>query len=168
MNHWLPAHFHFLYPHWLWLLLALPIVIALAFWRQRSTRFARLADAALLPYLLVGKAGSRVAPACLSALIWLLASLALAGPTWREIATPLLAQQPAQVLALSLAQTMYANDASPSRMDVARFKASDLLTANAAGKNGLVGFAGEAFAVLSEDVGHCVGDLGPRLTLADR
>lgn len=144
---WLPVHFHFLQPDWLRLWFAVPVVMLLVYLSQNTGSLAQLADSALLPHVTRGRAHRRWLPAALIGLMTGLASLALAGPSWRQLPTPLMQQQPAQVLALSLSQSMYDQDLPPSRMERARFKASDLLKANAAGQNGLVGFAGDAFVV---------------------
>lgn len=144
---WLPANFHFLHPDWLRLLLAVPVVALLVCFGQRTRSLAQLADTALLPHLTSGRRQHRWLPASLAGLVVALASVALAGPSWHEQPTPLMQQQPAQVLALSLSRSMYANDLPPNRMERARFKVSDLLRANAAGQNGLIGFAGAAFVV---------------------
>jgi Ca-activated chloride channel family protein len=144
----LPAHFHFLHPLWLWALIVLPLVLLLVWWQQRrQLAFRQLVDDALLPHLLEGKKGGTLGQLLLAGLIWLLACLALAGPSWKQYPTPLLESQSAQVIALSLSKTMYANDVAPDRLTRARFKVHDLLNANAAGMNGLIGFAGEAFVV---------------------
>lgn len=143
----LPTHFHFLAPVWLWGLAALPLVLAACWWQQRDGNFARLADSVLLPHLLGGKAKRRLAPTLLAGLVWALGCVALAGPSWQQLPLPLMQSQSAQVVALSLSKTMYADDLPPSRLDRARFKVSDLLDANKAGLNALVGFAGDAFVV---------------------
>jgi Ca-activated chloride channel family protein len=140
--------FHFLRPAWLFALLALPLLMA---WvaRRSNAREAleRLVDAELLPHLLQGREQQRRAPAILLATGWLLATLAMAGPTWSRIAQPLYAHRAAQVVALSLSQHMLVRDVAPSRLDRARYKVRDLLSANHDGLNALIAYAGEAFVV---------------------
>ena len=54
MKTWL-ADFHFLEPRWLWLLLLVPVLAWIGSRRKAGERMlARLADPALLPYLLDG------------------------------------------------------------------------------------------------------------------
>jgi Ca-activated chloride channel family protein len=140
--------FHFLRPAWLWLLLALPIVVALAMRGQGARgQLERLVDPELLPHLLEGRAQSRSMPPGLLALGWLLAVLAFAGPSWSRVPQPLFADRAAQVVAISLSQHMLSRDVSPSRLDRARYKARDLFAANRSGLNGLIAYAGEAFVV---------------------
>ncbi len=140
--------FHFLRPGWLWLLLVLPLLAWLA-WRRHPAQSAlrRLVDAELLPWLLQGRPRNRWLPVALIGGGWLLAVLALAGPSWSRMAQPLYASRSAQVVALSLSSRMLVRDVAPSRLDRARYKARDLLAANPDGLNALVAYAGEAFVV---------------------
>jgi Ca-activated chloride channel family protein len=140
--------FHFLRPWWLLALLALPLLLAFASRRSGAREaLARLVDAELLPYLLKGREQRRHASVWLLAAGWLLATLAMAGPTWSQVAQPLYAKRAAQVVAISLSQRMLARDVAPSRIDRARYKVRDLLAANHDGLNALVAYAGEAFVV---------------------
>ncbi|SFR90793.1 Ca-activated chloride channel family protein [Dyella sp. OK004] len=140
--------FHFLRPWWLLALLAVPVLWALAARGSQAQReLSRLVDPELLPHLLQGRAGHRRLPPLLLALGWALCALALAGPTWSRVASPLYANRAAQVIAISLSQHMLSKDVAPSRLDRARYKARDLLAANRDGLNGLIAYAGEAFVV---------------------
>lgn len=155
------AQFHFIRPWWLCALAVLPWLLWQASRRSRGLQaLARLIDAELLPQLLQGQAARQRLPLGLLALAWLLAVLALAGPTWSRVEQPLYARRAAQVVAISLSQRMLSHDVAPSRIDRARYKARDLLMANRDGLNALIGYAGEAFVVapLSSDV-HSLGAL---------
>ncbi|MEO8809259.1 MAG: VWA domain-containing protein [Rhodanobacter sp.] len=140
--------FHFLRPWWLLALAGLPL-LALPRWRRDGGQLAlsRLVDRELLPLLLRGKARHRELPLWLGGFGWLLASLALAGPTWNRVEQPLYARRPAQVVAISLSRHMLARDVAPSRIDQARYMAHQLLASNRGGLNALIGYAGEAFVV---------------------
>ena len=140
--------FHFLRPWWLLALLVLPL-LALPRWRRDEGQLAlsRLVDPDLLPLLLRGQSRGGHLPLWLFGAGWLLASLALAGPTWSRVEQPLYASRPAQVVAISLSRHMLARDVAPSRLDRARYKAHELLASNRAGLNALIGYAGEAFVV---------------------
>ena len=140
--------FHFLRPWWLLALALLPLWWWLGMRRSGAqVQLSRLVDAELLPLLLRGRAASGQLSAWLFALGWVLASLALAGPTWSRVAQPLYASRGAQVVALSLSQHMLARDVAPSRLDRSRLKAHALLASNRDGLNALVAYAGEAFVV---------------------
>ncbi|MGB3462787.1 tetratricopeptide repeat protein [Rhodanobacter lindaniclasticus] len=153
--------FHFLRPWWLLALVGLPL-LALPRWRRDGGELAlaRLVDPALLPSLVRGQSRHRHLPLWLFALAWLLATLALAGPSWNRVEQPLYVDRPAQVLAISLSRHMLARDVAPSRLDRVRLKAHELLAANRAGLNALIGYAGEAFVVapLTSDA-HSLDDL---------
>lgn len=147
--------FHFLRPWWLLALCALPLLVAFAARHQGAReQLSRLVDPELLPFLLKGKVASRRASPWLLASAWLLATLAMAGPTWSRVAQPLYAKRAAQVVAVSMSQRMLARDVTPSRLDRARYKVRDLLAANHDGLNALIAYAGEAFVVapLTSDV----------------
>lgn len=155
------TQFHFLRPWWLMLALAwLPLLA----WRVRAARggaaFTRLADAVLLPWLLVGTRRARWAGPALALLGAALATLALAGPAWQRLPQPLYADGAAQVVVVSLSRRMLARDVQPDRMDRVRLKVRDLLHANPAGRNGVVAYAGDAFTVapLTTDA-HALDDL---------
>ena len=155
------AQLHFLRPWWLCALVVLPWLLWQASRRSRGLQaLSRLVDVELLPSLLQGRSTQQRLPLGLLALAWLLAVLALAGPAWSRVEQPLYASRAAQVVAISLSQRMLSHDVAPSRIDRARFKAHDLLTANHDGLNALVGYAGEAFVVapLTSDV-HSLGTL---------
>lgn len=160
MSAWLDA-FHFLRP-W-WLLLAL-VWLPLLFWRMRAARrggaLSRLADAELLPHLLVRAERAQRWPWLVAVAAGTLATLALAGPTWQRLSQPLYRGDAAQVVVVSLSQRMLARDVQPDRMQRVRYKVHDLLHANASGRNGLVAYAGAAFTVapLTTDA-HALDDL---------
>lgn len=160
MSAWLAA-FHFLRPWWLLLVLAwLPLLL----WRMRVARngaaLGQLADADLLPHLLVRTGRSRRGSWLSAWLAGVLVTLAMAGPTWQRLPQPLYGDGAAQVVVVSLSQRMLARDVKPDRMQRVRFKVHDLLHANAGGRNGLVAYAGAAFTVapLTTDA-HALDDL---------
>ena len=140
--------FHFLHPAWLFGLLVLPLLLWIGTRGDASHRaLSRLADPELLPHLLSGQARHARWPSGLLALGWALGVLALAGPTWSRVTEPMFADRAAQVVAISLSQHMLAHDVPPSRMERARYKARDLLTANKDGLDALIGYAGQSFVV---------------------
>lgn len=166
----LPTQFHFLHPQWLWLLAGLPLLLLLIVWQQRRRRsVTQLVDAALLTHVTAGKHAPKsagYAPLFLATIFWLLACLALAGPSWKQYPQALQNAPSAQVIAAALPTTLKATDMSPNRLAHLRFKIHDLLRANRAGLNGLVGFAGDAFVVAplthdSHSLSALVNAMGP-------
>ncbi len=158
---------HFLRPWWWLALLPLPLVLlALARGGQGRTALARLADAALLPFLVRGQAGSRRVPLGLVAVGWLVAVAALAGPAWQRVEVPVYQNGAARVIALSLSTDMLATDVPPGRMLRARLAVEDLLDAAGDARTALVAYAGAAFTVapLTDDrhtVLNLLRDLAP-------
>ena len=148
-------NFHFLRP--LYLLVA-PIGLALCalLWARLSSvsTWNRACDAHLLRHLLVGQ-GSRHSRISILGLAgaWILASLALAGPSWERLPQPLHPIAGARVIVLDLSRSMDSVDVRPSRLQRARYKVADLITAAPGTQHGVVVFAGDAFVVtpLTED-----------------
>ena len=149
---------HWLRPHWLWLLLALPL---LALWwrllqRQRNV-WRDFVDPHLLPELLEASPREQV-----RSLPWLallgaaLAICALAGPSWQKAAQPLWQARAPLVIALDLSTATAAVDLPPSRLLQARAAIAQLLHTRAGGQVGLVAFADDAYTVapLTADAGN--------------
>lgn len=139
---------HFLRPWW-WLALApLPLALwALARSGGGRAALARLADAALLPFLVHDTGARKRLVLALVACAWLLSVVALVGPAWQKTATPLYVNGAARVIALSLSNDMLAQDMKPDRMTRARFAVRDLLDDAGDARTALVAYAGAAFTV---------------------
>jgi len=143
------ADFHFIRPLWL---LAVPVGPLLAWWLwQRSggaSNWQGICDQQLLQHLLVtvGGARSRV-PFALLAVAWLVATLAMAGPSWQRQLQPVFSNTQGRVIVLDVSRSMDAVDLKPSRLSQARFKVADILRQPFDGQYALVVFAGDAFTV---------------------
>lgn len=149
-----------LWPHWarpLWLLL-LPVFGLLLLWlwrRSRTTgRWHTLLPDAYHGVLLTGQSrrGSRK-PWVVLGVAWLLATLALAGPSWQHFEQPILKRADPLVVILDSSQDMLADDLSPSRLEHAKRKLLDLLDARHDAQTGIVVYAGSAHTLvpLSDD-----------------
>ncbi len=140
---------HFLRPHWLWTLLALPL-LAWA-WRRRRLRgnaWRATVDAHLLPHLIDRGEGARgIAALCALLLGFAVAVVALAGPSWRKGPQPLLQGEAPLVVALQMSSSMLAADLPPSRLLQTRAKLAALLRERSGGQVGLVVFADDAYTV---------------------
>src|SRR5690606_11220651 len=104
--------FHWLRPWWLCALLP-ALLMALLLWRRKraARQWQALVDADLLPFLLDGKS-VRQSPwqMWLLALAWLLATLALAGPSWEKRPLPVHKSESALVIILDLSPSMLSED----------------------------------------------------------
>ena len=156
MSEWMTA-LHFLRPHWLWALLALPALWAL--WRVRQRRgnvWQGVVDPHLLPHLLERGGNVVRGGMWLGALGFAIAVLALAGPSWRQNEQPLWQSHTPLVIAVDMSSAMAASDLPPSRLLQVRAKLATLLRERAGGQVALVAYAGEAFTVapLTDDAAN--------------
>ena len=141
---------HFIRPLWL-VLVPLAVILPLL-WRhlrRPSGDWSRVCDAHLLRWLSVGDAAakpSRFGP-WLAGLVWLIAALALAGPSWQKLPDSSFTARDARVLVLDLSLSMLAEDLKPNRLTQARYRLSDMLNDMLEGQTGLVSYAGDAFVV---------------------
>lgn len=141
--------FHFLRPVWL---LLIPLGWLLAWWLRRAggalQAWRQIVDAELLEFLTVGDGkGGAGRWILVFAVAWTVASIAVAGPSFREKPSGLFKQVQATVVVFDLSRSMLATDLTPNRLEQARYKLIDLLDAAEEGQFGLVAFAGEPFLV---------------------
>jgi len=141
---------HFIRPLWL-ILLPLAVILPLL-WRhlrRPSGDWSKVCDKHLLRWLSVGDAAakpSRFGP-WLAGLVWLIAALALAGPSWQKLPDSSFSSRDARVLVLDLSLSMLSEDLKPNRLTQARYRLSDMLDETLEGQTGLVSYAGDAFVV---------------------
>lgn len=139
---------HFLRPEWLWALLVLPVIIAATVYRQRrGDAWRHTVDAHLLPHLLAAGPRRRARWPWAIVLGWTLASLAMAGPSWRQQAQPMFEPSAPLLVVLDLSSRINATDLPPSRLLQARAKVGELLRTRQGGQVGLVVYADDAYTV---------------------
>src|SRR5690606_15666450 len=78
---------------------------------------------------------------------WVIATLALAGPTWEKRPMPVQKNENALVLILDLSPSMLTEDVKPSRLIRARLKIADILRERTEGLTALIVYAGDAHVV---------------------
>jgi Ca-activated chloride channel family protein len=142
-------HFHWLRPYWLSLLIP-AVLISYLLYRHEKTRSAwqQLIDPELLLPLLQGEINTpRKTFALLTLLGWFLFTIALAGPSWEKLPTPVEKHDTALVILMDLSPSMLASDVKPSRLIAARHKIMDLLKLRQEGYTALIGYSGDAHIV---------------------
>ena len=142
--------FHFLRPAWL---VIIPITAWLYLRLRGRYNAAALWRHAIAPHLvehLVVGSGSRyqLRPFQLMTAALIVASIALAGPTWQREVTPFTEDRAPLVIALELTPTMLATDQPPTRLERAKHKIRDLLAQRQGARTALIAFAGSAHLVL--------------------
>ena len=148
--------FHLLRP--LWLLALLPLAWLLYRWyRNESQRneWRNQIDDSLLPHVVTGHS-TPVAKAAVivPAILWLLAVIALAGPSWEKLPAVVYRGLQERVLIVDLSLSMNARDTKPSRLERVRQKLQDILKESADSQTALVIYAAAPYVVspLTDDV----------------
>ncbi|MEQ1529113.1 MAG: VWA domain-containing protein [Methylococcales bacterium] len=143
------AEFHFIRPYWLLALLpALVMLVLLLRHKLSQGSWSEVCDAQLLPFLLQEKAISQSRwPITVGTLATVLVIIALAGPTWQRIPSPVFRNDAALVIALDLSLSMDAEDIKPTRLTRARYKIADILKKRKDGQTALLVYGGDAFTV---------------------
>jgi len=149
------ADLHFLRPWWLLALLIPPVILWLA---ARSDDIRNRWKGMIAPHLLdklivEANRHGRINPSWLLASLMALGTIAAAGPAWQREAPPFVEDTAPLVIAVDLSPTMDAIDISPSRIERAKLKIRDILTARPGARTAIVAYAGTAHLVvpLTED-----------------
>jgi Ca-activated chloride channel family protein len=143
------TNFHFIRPLWL---LLIPFAICLWWlwlrysdplrgWRQQIAP-------ELLKFLVVEGGARKRYDAQLLPAVWIVAAIAIAGPTWRLAPSPFADDATPLFIVLKTDVTMEQPDPAPSRLERARLKIADLAEARKGQPLGLIAFAGSAHLVL--------------------
>ena len=141
--------FQFLRPFWL-LGLIPAVILVIMLWNRKSSYggWQRVISPHLLPHLLAGNVVQQSrAPLIMLLLCWLLAVVAMAGPTWQQLPQAVQKKVDAQVIVLDLSLSMYAKDLPPSRLVRARLKLTDILDKSNEGLTALIAYSGTPHVV---------------------
>jgi len=158
--------FHFLRPVWLLSLIPMAILLVSFYLTRRHSRaWSRVVDPHLLRQLLVTREGrARRWPTALLALGWIVATAAMAGPTWKRLPQPTYTVEQPTVIALDLSRAMDSDDLKPSRVAQARFKIHDILDRLQGGQVALVLYSDEPYvAVPLTDDSRVIDEMIPTL-----
>ncbi len=162
--------FHFIRPWWLLTLLPATILIWIIWRHQDSARAWRnIMDPHLLSALMTGQSTQKtIRPVTLMATVWLIGSLALAGPTWNLEPSPFAEDQAALIIILKVTGSMAEQDVQPSRAERAVQKIHDLLKLRSGSRAALIAYSGSAHLVmpLTKDasiINSFAADLSPKI-----
>ena len=116
------SDFHFIRPLWL---LAIAPVLLLSGWlltaRMQNKRWSEVIDSDLLEHLLDAPAGVRKRwPIIILSLTWLIACIALSGPSWQRLPQVVEKKADIMVVIVDMTLSMYATDITPSRRELDR------------------------------------------------
>jgi Ca-activated chloride channel homolog len=141
--------FHFLRPHWLWALIPLMgIVLLLTYVNKQQTGWQSVLAGHLYKHLISHSNAKKLKqPFGLLGLGWILATLAMAGPTWQRLPQPVYQLNTGKVVLMDMSMSMRATDIKPNRLTRAKYKAIDLVKKLTEGEIGLVAYAGDAFTI---------------------
>jgi len=142
--------FHFIRPQALWVV---PVILlnAVLLWfaQKEDDQWKKLIAPHLRSYVFTSSnKGSFWWPLFSFMMISLLASLALAGPSWKQVDTPGIKTAANLVILLDTSWSMMTEDISPNRLERAKLKINDLLKANPGSGVSLFVYAGTPHAVL--------------------
>ena len=144
------SHFHFMRP-W-WLLALVPLLFTLRHLWMASNPLGKwrkiIAPPLLKAMLVSGGQASWFNPISVSIFIVILGIVALAGPSWKQQASPFAEDIAALVIVLDVSSSMQQQDIQPSRLERAKQKVQDLLALRPGGRVGLVVYAGTAHSVI--------------------
>jgi Ca-activated chloride channel family protein len=147
--------FHFIRSQWLWAIIPLLIIVALIRYVHKQQSGWQSVLASHLYQHLITTAGIKKVrpPLFLLGFCWILATIALAGPTWERLPQPVYQLNTGKVVLIDMSLSMRATDVKPDRLTRAKYKAIDLVNAITEGETGLVAYAGDAFTIspLSSD-----------------
>ncbi|MEM7145272.1 MAG: VWA domain-containing protein [Verrucomicrobiota bacterium] len=141
--------FHFIRPAWL---LAAPLA-GLVWWLHRNSRdplrgWRKIIAPELLKPLTLGASDDNHWRPFLPLLTWLLAVLALAGPTWKPEPSPFADDPVPLMIVLDAGESMELKDMPPSRIERAHLKIADLADGRKGQPLGLVTYSGSSHLVL--------------------
>jgi Ca-activated chloride channel family protein len=161
------SQFHLIRP--VWLLGLIPAIILFVFLLKRrlaSARWNGIIDKSLMPHVLDQMPSEQSRwPLWFILLSWIVASIALAGPTWQQLPQVVQKKEDALVIVLDMSLSMAAQDVSPDRATRARQKIIDILKQRKEGLTALVVYAGDAYTVtpLTDDADTAI-NLVPALS----
>lgn len=143
------ANFHFLRP-WGLLLLVVPLFLYWKYFRgtKNQSSWEKVCDKNLLDFLLVkGSSQQRKTISYLGLCGLLAAVVSIAGPSWKKTEVPSLTPENPVMILLNLSSEMNEGDLSPTRLERAKYKITDLLDLLKTAQTGLIVYSDEPFLI---------------------
>jgi len=163
--------FHFIRPWWLLGLVVVPVIF---FFRYRNTQQRSEWDKVIsrdLLNVLIPTAGIHSLHRWIEFValgFFVIAIVAIAGPTWQRVPSPTEYVQDDLVIILDLSYSMYVEDIKPSRLIRAKQKIIDLLENRSEGHTALIVYSSTAHVVTplttdNDTIQHLLPSLEPRM-----
>ncbi|WNC73861.1 VWA domain-containing protein [Thalassotalea psychrophila] len=140
------SNFHFLRP--LWLLSAIPLFIFYRLLVTKDDLFTQwrgyMSDKVIANLAQTESNKRLFTPKKLFAIFAVIATLVMAGPSWKQQQTPFFVDESVLIIALDVSESMQSSDLQPSRLLRAKQKINELLDMRGDAKTALVVYAGSA------------------------
>jgi len=142
--------FHFLRPQLLWLLAPVLLIFLLGMLSLRQeVKWKSIIAPHLRPYVIKqGSEHKKIFMYILMMLGMVCGVIGLAGPAWKKVEVPGQILETPVVVLLDMSESMLSDDIQPNRLERAKFKLNDFLTADPRARVALIGFAGTAHTIV--------------------
>jgi Ca-activated chloride channel family protein len=142
--------FHFIRTWWLLALVPLALLVRILHRREDASQaWHGIVAPHLLPFLLSGEnRRTRFSPLLFISIGWLVAVVAIAGPTWRREPEPFADDTAALAIVVYVSPSMMTEDVQPGRLARSVQKIHDLLALRRGAKTALIAYAGTAHRVM--------------------
>lgn len=141
--------FHFLRPHWLWLLLPMIVLVTLRWKKDNQNALHDVLPEHIRKVLLIGnRSWQSQLPLKLLATGFVFAIVTCAGPTWQHIPSPFGEDKAELIIVLDTSESMLETDIAPSRLARAKHKIQSIVELRNGGRTGLIVFAGTAHTAM--------------------
>jgi Ca-activated chloride channel homolog len=168
------SEFHFLRPWWLLALIPATLLVCWLWSAEDTARaWRKLVAPHLLSRLLIGREERGwIRPVTVLLAVWVLASVALAGPAWQREPAPFAEDTAGLAIVIKMTKSMESQDVQPTRLARAVEKVHDLLALRPGAKTALFAYAGTAHRVMpftsdAKLVSSFAGDLAPEVMPVD-
>jgi Ca-activated chloride channel family protein len=144
------SHFHFMRPLWLFAIFPL-LGFHYVMKKQQDVvaQWQSVMSKNIIEHLTLNRVHSiKVTPLNLFLVFSILATLVMAGPTWKQQPSPFFEDNSELIIALDVAGSMKTTDLQPSRLERAKQKVSQLIDLRGDSKTGLVVYGGSAHVAM--------------------